>query len=316
LTHVHQNSHDHSHGHAAHGHSHEAPQNFNRAFAIGVGLNVVYVILEAGFGYVSGSLALLADAGHNLSDVLGLLLAWGAIWLAAKPPTGNRTYGFKRTPILASLANALILLVAVGAIATEAIRRLFEPEHVASTTVLWVAIAGVFVNGITAWLFMSGSKRDLNIRGAFLHMAADTGVTLGVIAAALLIRWTNWQWLDPAVSLLIAVVILIGSWGLLRDSVMLVMDAVPPGIDLDAVRAHLSAAEGVDDIHDLHIWGLSTTDVALSVHLVCANHEQAQRLLTELPGELHDHFGIGHSTLQIETELVAGNCRLRPVHVV
>ncbi|EAU39794.1 cation diffusion facilitator family transporter [Fulvimarina pelagi HTCC2506] len=188
---------------SGHGHDH-APKASHGVFAIGIGLNVVYVVLEAIFGLFSGSLALLADAGHNLSDVLGLAIAWGAIWLAARPPSATRTYGFKRTPILASLANAVILLVAVGIIAWEAVHRLMQPAPVATWTIVWVALVGVFVNGITAWMFMAGSKDDLNIRGAFLHMAADTGVTIGVIVAALLIRWTGWLWLDPAVSLAIA----------------------------------------------------------------------------------------------------------------
>lgn len=309
-------SHDHAHSHNhGHGHSH-APQNYGRAFALGVTLNVVYVVLEAVFGFLTDSLALLADAGHNLSDVLGLLLAWGALWLSRLPAKGNRTYGFKRTPILASLANALILLVAVGAIGAEAVRRFFEPEPVVASTVIWVAAVGIVVNGATALLFMSGSKHDLNIRGAFLHMAADTGVTLGVILAAILIGATGWQWLDPAISLLIAGVILISTWGLLKESVALSLDAVPRNIDLAAVREHLSAADGVSEIHDLHIWGLSTTEAALSAHIVCTDYAQGERLLAVLCGELHDIFGIEHATLQIETFATAETCRLRSSDVV
>ncbi|AJY45575.1 cation diffusion facilitator family transporter [Martelella endophytica] len=307
--------HDHSaHAHGAHGHSH-APANFGRAFAIGISLNIVYVVLEAIFGVMSGSLALIADAGHNLSDVFGLLIAWGAMWLAAKPPTSVRTYGFKRAPILASLANAIILLIAVGAISWEAIGRFFQPEPIASVTVIWVAAAGVLVNGFTAWLFASGSKDDLNIRGAFLHMAIDALVTIGVIFAALLIMWTGFDWIDPAVSLIISAVILIGTWGLLRDSVMMAIDAVPSGIDITAVRKHLESADGVEEVHDLHIWALSTTETALTAHLVCRNTDP-KHLLASLPEELKHDFGIGHTTLQIETAEAAENCHLRPSHVV
>lgn len=295
---------------SGHGHDH-APKASHRVFAIGIGLNVVYVVLEAVFGLLSGSLALLADAGHNLSDVLGLAIAWGAIWLAARPPSETRTYGFKRAPILASLANAVILMVAVGIIAWEAVHRLMQPASVATWTIVWVALVGVFVNGITAWMFMAGSKDDLNIRGAFLHMAADTGVTIGVIVAALLIRWTGWLWLDPAVSLAIAGVILIGTWDLLRDSVTLAIDAVPPGIDHAAVREHLEAPDCVGEVHDLHIWGLSTTETALTAHLVCTDRDRADELLARLPRELHDGFGIDHATLQIESESMAASCGLR-----
>lgn len=301
------------HGHAHdHGHSHHhAPTDFGRAFAIGVTLNIVYVVLEALFGILSGSLALVADAGHNLSDVLGLALAWAAASLARRPPSGRRTYGFKRTPILASLANAVLLLVAVGVICWEAVHRLFQPEPIATGTMIWVALIGVAVNGATAWLFMSGRHDDLNIRGAFLHMVADTLVTVGVIIAALLISWTSWLWLDPAVSLLIAVVILVGTWGLLRDSMALAVDAVPPGIDLDAVRNHLASPACVDEVHDLHVWGMSTTESALTVHLVCTDRAEADALLERLPRELHERFGIDHATIQIETPGMARSCNLR-----
>lgn len=298
-----------------HGHDHAA-KGSHRVFAIGIGLNIVYVVLEALFGIIAGSLALLADAGHNLSDVIGLAIAWGAIWLAAKPPSQTRTYGFKRAPILASLANAVILLVAVGIIAWEAVHRLFEPLPVATWTIVWVALVGVFVNGITAWMFIAGSKKDLNIRGAFLHMAADTGVTIGVIVAALLIRWTGWLWLDPAVSLAIAGVILVGTWGLLQDSVTLAVDAVPPGIDQMAIRKHLEAPDCVDEVHDLHICGLSTTETALTAHLVCTDRAETDHLLARLPGELLDKFGVEHTTLQIETEHVAKACALRSSQTV
>lgn len=302
--------HDHSHGGNAHrshgGHAHgpghvHAPASFGKAFAIGIALNTLYVVLEATFGILSGSLALLADAGHNLSDVLGLLIAWAASWLSNKPPTAERTYGFKRAPILASLANAVILLVAVGAILWEAVRRLIDPEPVASGTIIWVAVIGVAVNAGTAWLFMSGRKGDLNIRGAFLHMAADAGVTVGVIVAALIIRHTGWQWLDPAISIAIAVVILASTWGLLRDSVRLSLDGVPPGIGLPEVRACLEALPGVARLHDLHVWPMSTTETALTAHLVVPGGQPGDDFLMGAARTLKDRFGIGHVTLQVET---------------
>lgn len=299
------NGHDHSgHGHDGHahglGHGH-APASFGKAFAIGVGLNTLYVVLEATFGVFSGSLALLADAGHNLSDVLGLLIAWGASWLSNKPPTPGRTYGYKRAPILASLANAVILLVAVGGIAWEAVRRLIEPAPVQSGTILWVAVVGVLVNAGTAWLFMAGRKGDLNIRGAFLHMAADAGVTVGVIVAALVIRWTGWQWIDPAISLVIAAVVLASTWSLLRDSVRLSLDAVPPGIDAGKVRGYLEALRGVSGLHDFHVWPMSTTDTALTAHLVMPKGHPGDDFLMDVAKSLRERFGIGHVTLQVET---------------
>ena len=297
-----------SHDHSDHGH---APKDFGTTFAACIGLNIVYVILQAGFGLYSESLALIADAGHNLTDVFGLIIAWGASWLARKPPAGWRAYGFKRTPILASLANAILLLVVISAIAWEAIRRLTDPQPVEFSTILWVAIAGILANGITTWLLASGSKDDLNIRGAFLHMAADTGVTAGVIIAAIVICWTGWYWVDPVVSLLIAVVILIGTWGLLRGSVMLAIDAVPSGIDLNSVKTFLLNEESVGEVHDLHIWGLSTTETALTAHIVRKDVMIGQRLLAALPSRLHDHFGIDHSTLQVEDLQTTKHCRLR-----
>ena len=317
--------HQHDHGHAGydhgHGHSHgvgghsHAPADFGRAFAIGVALNTIYVALEATFGLISGSLALLADAGHNLSDVLGLLLAWGATWLAKRHPTRQRTYGYKRGPILASLANAVILLVAVGAIVWEAVRRLIEPEPVIAGTIIWVALVGVFVNAGTAWLFMSGRHGDLNVRGAFLHMAADAGVTVGVIIAALLIQWTGWQWLDPAISLAITVVILVSTWGLLRDSMNLAMDAVPPGIDQEEVERFLRGLPGVTEVHDLHIWGMSTTETALTAHLVRPGSLD-DALLHHAAEALRERFSISHATLQLEAGDPAHPCPLASEQVV
>jgi cobalt-zinc-cadmium efflux system protein len=298
-----------------HGHFH-APAGYGRAFAIGIALNAGYVAVEAGFGLMVGSLALVADAGHNLSDVAGLLLAWGGAWLSKKEPTRRRTYGYKRSSILAALGNAMLLLLAVGAIIWEAIRRLDEPQPVASTTILWVAVVGLFVNGFTAWLFMAGRKGDINIRGAFLHMAADTGVTAGVIVAALVIMATGWQWVDPVVGLIIGAVILVGTWGLLRDSVNLSLDAVPEGIDMNAVEACLRGLPGVTEVHDLHVWAMSTTEPALTVHLVRPKDGADDRLLDRLRCELHERFGIEHMTVQFETGDPAHPCPQAPADVV
>ena len=292
-------SHDHAHGQA----------NYNRSFAIGVGLNVAYVAVEATFGFLVGSLALLADAGHNLSDVIGLLLAWGAAYLGTLPPTERRTYGWRSSSILAALGNALILLVAVGAIAWEAIRRFWEPQPVAGTTVMWVAGIGVLINTITALLFLSGRKKDLNVRGAFLHMAADAAVSVGVVLAGLAILQTGRQWIDPAVSLVVALVIFIGTWGLLRDSFNLALQAVPGHIDLAEVRDYLRSLPEIDDVHDLHVWAMSTTETALTAHLIKPDARNDDELLARICRELHDRFGIEHTTLQLERSPTANVCR-------
>lgn len=311
---------DHGHGHGqghgqGHGHGH-APADFGRAFAIGVGLNLGYVVLEATYGVISGSMALLADAGHNFSDVVGLLLAWGASHLSRRGPTTRRTYGYKASSTLAALANGVLLLIAIGAIGWESVHRLLHPEPVATGIMLWVAVAGVAVNAGTAWLFMSGRHGDINVRAAFLHMAADAGVTLGVIVAALLIMWTGWLWLDPAVSLLIAAVILVGTWNLLRDSIDLAMDAVPGGIDPDEVKAWLAGLPGVIEVHDLHVWAIGTTDTALTAHLVRHDTQADRDLLFGVQCGARDRFGIAHATVQLETPDAAINCNLRPDHVV
>ena len=303
-----------AHAHA--NHHHHAPASHDRAFALGIGLNLAYVALETGFGLYAGSLALVADAGHNLSDVLGLALAWGAAWLTRREPTPRRTYGLRRSSILAALANAMLLLLAIGAIALEAVRRLQTPEPVATGIVFWVAGIGVLVNGGTALMFMRGRAHDLNIQGAFLHMAADAGITVGVMAAALLIGWTGWLWVDPAVSLAIALVILVGTWGLLRDSVDLALDAVPRGIDPAEVAGFLAGQPGVSEIHDLHIWAMSTTETALTVHLVRPQAALDDGLLVRLRHELHDRFAIQHATIQVETGDPAAPCPQAPAHVV
>ena len=287
---------------------HHAPTNFNRAFAVGIALNLGFVVVEAVFGAVAHSLALLADAGHNLSDVLGLVLAWGATVLVRRLPTKRRTYGLRRSSILASLINALLLLIAIGAIAWEAIQRLQHPQPVASAVVMGVAAAGILVNGITAWLFAAGRKGDLNIRGAFQHMAADAVVSLGVVLAALAMRFTGWLWLDPAVSLVIVVVIAVGTWGLLRDSVNLALDAVPQGIDPAQVETYLAALPGVTAVHDLHIWGMSTTDAAMTVHLVKPDASIDDALLARINADMHRLFHIDHTTVQFELGDAAHPC--------
>jgi cobalt-zinc-cadmium efflux system protein len=305
--------HDHSHGHGHGHHHHLGPASHDRAFAIGVALNTGFVVAEAAAGWLANSVALLADAAHNLGDVMGLLLAWGAAALARRPPTQHRTFGWGRSSILAALTNAMVLLISVGAIGVEAARRLLAPEPVGEGTVMLVAAIGIVINGATAILFMRGRDRDLNIRGAFLHMASDAAVSLGVVVAALLIGITGWLWLDPVTSLLIAVVITVGTWGLLRDSVNLAMDGVPGGVVPQEVRAYLDSLPGVAEIHDLHIWALSTTETALTVHLVC---DDPSAHLPDIARELRDRFGIGHTTVQVETHEQAADCGLRPDNVI
>lgn len=298
-----------------HQHAHAAP-NHNRAFAIGVGLNLTFVVIEAGYGFRAHSLALVADAGHNFSDVLGLLLAWGAASLSVARPSPRRTYGLRRTSILAALANALLLLVAVGAIAWEAFKRFNNPEPVASGVVIGVALIGIVINTGTAILFLKGRNQDLNVRGAFLHMAADAGVSAGVVVAALVMQQTGWLWLDPAVSLCIAVVITVGTWGLLRDSVNLALDAVPEGIVPKEVETYLTTLPGVVAVHDLHIWGMSTTEVALTAHLIRPELENEDWLLGEIAKQLHDQFGIEHTTIQVERDPSCAKCKQAPAEAV
>ena len=298
--------HDHDHG----------PASYNRAFAVGVVLNVIYVVIEAGYGFWSGSLALLSDAGHNLSDVLGLLLAWGGHALARLGPSPRRTYGWRSSTILAALFNALILLAAIGGIGWEAVRRFFEPAELGGTTIIAVAAVGVVINTATALLFLRGRAHDLNIRGAFLHMAADAGISLGVVIAGIGIYVTGWTWIDPATSLLIVLVIFIGTWGLFKDSVNLAMDAVPKGIDPGEVGDYLSGLRGVVAVHDLHIWAMSTTEAALTVHLVKPSVEDDDQLLKDAQCELHDRFGIEHVTIQVERSADPLHCRQAPSHKV
>lgn len=296
----------------AHDHDHHCPSSYNRAFAIGVALNIAFVVIEAAGGFWSHSMALLADAGHNLSDVLGLLLAWAAAYLSTVGPNERRTYGLRRTSILAALANAVILLVATGGIAWEAVRRLGHPAPVEGATMMAVAAVGVLVNGITAVLFLSGRHHDLNLRGAFLHMAADAGVSLGVVISGALVLWQGWSWVDPVASLLIVAAILIGTTGLLKDSINLALDAVPKGIDPVRVREYLRQLPGIADVHDLHIWGMSTTETALTVHLVKPDGLIDDAFLADVEHVLHERFGIMHPTIQLEQGDKDHPCALMP----
>ncbi|QYJ07937.1 cation diffusion facilitator family transporter [Qipengyuania flava] len=295
----HNHTHSHGHGHG-HGHSH-APADFGNAFLIGIILNTGFVIVEAVYGWISGSMALIADAGHNLSDVLALMLAWGASVAAKRPPSQRFTYGYKSSTILAALANAGLLLVAIGAILFETLHRIAEPAPVEGETMAIVAGIGIVINAGTAALFLRG-QHDINIRGAFLHMAADALVSLGVVIAGLAILWTGNAWIDPAVSLVIVAVIAWGTWGLLKDSIAMSMLAVPKGISETDVRTYLTGLPGVAAVHDLHIWPMSTTETALTAHLIMPEGHPGDALLREIQHALdHDH-GIGHSTIQIERE--------------
>jgi cobalt-zinc-cadmium efflux system protein len=302
------------HERGGHGHG-VAPQRFESAFAIATLLNLALVALQVVYGILAHSIALLADAGHNLGDVLALLLAWGAYVLARWHPTERYTYGFRSASILAPLLSAAILLLATGAIVWEAIRRFMEPPVVAGTTVMAVAGIAVVLNALAAWLFMAGS-RDLNIRSAFLHMAADAGVSFGVVVAGGAILLTGWNWIDPLVSLIIAAVIAWGTWGLLRDAVTLSLQGVPPDMEPAQVRSYLEALPGVAGVHDLHIWAMSTTETALTCHLVMPGGVPGDAFFTRLSHDLHDRFGIEHPTVQIEIGEPAHPCRLAPEHVV
>ena len=311
---VHAHPHDHGHG-APHGHHQHAPASFGRAFAIGAALNIVFVAVEAGAGVAAGSVALLADAGHNLGDVLALLVAWGAAGLARRPPDARYTYGFRSASMLAALFNAVALLVVTGGVAWEAIRRLAEPHPSQGGLVMAVAAAGIVVNGVTAALFASGRKGDLNVRGAFLHMLSDALVSAGVVVAGALILWTGRLWIDPVASLVISGVIVWGTWGLLRQSLDMVLAAAPAGIDTGEVRAFLERLSGVARVHDLHVWPLSTTETALTCHLVIPAGPPGDAFLAQTCHALEHRFGIGHATLQVETD-EAFACPLEPAHVV
>ena len=295
-------AHDHSH------HTEPGPGRLNRAFALGVSLNVGFVVVEALYGFFASSLALLADAGHNLSDVMSLLIAWVAVLFAGRRPTARRTYGFRRGTILASLLSSILLLLAMGGIAWEALGRFRDPAEVDGQIIIAVAAAGVVINGMTAMLFVSGRRHDLNIKAAFLHMAADAAVSLGVVLGGLGVLILGWMWLDPVISLVIVAVILLSTWGVLRDSINLVFDAVPRSIDPIQVRDYLKGLPGVADIHDLHIWAMSTTETALTAHLVIPGRGGGDAFLRRLADELRDRYRIAHVTIQVEQEDIRHGC--------
>lgn len=315
--HAHKHDHDdhHGHSHGIGGHTHE-PANYGPAFLIGITLNTGFIVAEAIYGLKSHSLALLADAGHNVSDVLGLIMAWTAVLAAKRKPTARFTYGLQSSTILAALANAIFLLVATGAIIWEGFVRLQNPVATGSMTIIVVAAVGIAVNGITAWLFMKGSKEDLNIKGAYLHMLSDALVSLGVVVAGFVIMKTKLYWLDPAVSITIGVIIVVGTWGLLRDSVSLALHAVPAHLDSDEVKEFLSKLENVAEVHDLHIWGMSTKETILSVHLVMPAGHPGDEFIHHVSEELLDKFRIGHATIQIEVADAKSGCALAPPEVI
>jgi cobalt-zinc-cadmium efflux system protein len=300
-------NHEHAHAHSA--------TDYNRIFVIAVALNLGFVGVEATYGFLANSLALLADAGHNLSDVLGLALAWGASVLARRQPSLRRTYGLRRSSILAALLNAFLILVAVGAIALEAIQRFSNPGPVVGETIIWVAAIGVVINTVSALLFMAGQKEDLNLRAAFQHLASDAAVSLGTVLAGATLLATGWTWLDPVMSLVISVIILAGTWGLLVDSLNLVLDGVPESIEPKAVKNYLASLPGVTEVHDLHIWAMSTTETALTAHLVIPEGAPGDAFIAMTCEVLHDQFAIEHATLQIE--MGDGHpCALAPDHLV
>ncbi|APZ43833.1 cation diffusion facilitator family transporter [Acidihalobacter ferrooxydans] len=303
-----------THGAHGHAHTHHAPDSWSRAFAIGIALNAGFVAIEVLFGLYADSLALLADAGHNLSDVFALVLAWGALRLSQTRPTERRTYGLRRSSQFASLVNGVVLLMVSGIIAWEALGRLLHPTPVGEITVIWVAAVGVVINTATALLFMRGQSHDLNIRGAFLHMAADAAISLGVVLSGVIVFYTGWYPLDPLVGLLIVAVIVYGTWGLLRESLDLMLDAVPHDIDAAAVRDYLEATPGIASLHDLHIWATSTTETALTAHLVKRDDRLDDALLTQLADELKNRFGIRHVTIQLEHGDAAHPCPLDGTH--
>ena len=300
--------HDHDHHNHGHHHHHPAPSNYNRAFLIGLILNVAIVVLQVIFGLISNSLALLADAGHNLSDVLGLVIAWVASWLVRRRPTARYTYGLRRSSILAALVNACLIMIVLGAIAVEAIHRFQNPTELKEGVVIIVAAIGMLFNGFTAWLFAADHQKDLNIKGVFLHMITDALVSLGVVLGAVGIMLTGWIWLDPLMSLIITVLIFFGTWDLLKDSMNLLLDAVPNNIEIKAVQTYLEELPGVLGIHDLHIWAMSTTETALTTHLIVSNHQLDDDFLLRVNKGLQDNFGLEHTTIQLEQGNSSLNC--------
>ncbi|MCW3085412.1 MAG: hypothetical protein JWP12_2778 [Bacteroidetes bacterium] len=292
-------SHDHDHHDHSHGHHHHVPKNINRAFKLGIALNMGFVLLEVAAGFWKHSLALLTDAGHNFSDVVSLLFVLIAHRLAQMKPTRNFTYGYSKSTVLVALANAILLLVAIGAIGWEAISRFSQPHPVEGGVISIIAFTGLIINAATALLFFRDREKDLNVKGAYLHMAADAAVSLGVVIAGIVIIYTHWYWLDPAMSLVIIAVIIFSTWGLLRDSVRLSLDGVPMSIDPEKVRGYFSKLTDVSAFHDLHIWAMSTTEAALTVHVVSAAVD-TDALIAKIKHDLHHDFEIEHTTIQIE----------------
>ena len=314
---AHHDHHDHDHDHHGHGHHHHhhaAPNGNERAFALAVGLNSLFVAIEFTYGFIANSTALMADAGHNLSDVLGLMLAWGAAVLAKRSPSGRFTYGLRSSSILAALLNALLLMMACGAIGWEAVHRIAAPAPVAGTTVAIVAAIGVAINGFSAWLFMAGSKDDINVRGAYQHMAADAVISLGVVVSGLAIMGTGWTWLDPVVSIVIVLFILGSTWALLKESLRLVLAAVPENVDAAKVSKFLESQPGVSAIHDLHIWAMSTTENALTAHLVIPGGYPGDAAIDAIVAQLKTDYAIDHCTLQVEQGTTVHGCTLHAQH--
>ena len=308
--HTQRHAHDHSHAHL----DEQGASGAGKAFLIGILLNFSFVVIEGSYGFVANSIALVADAGHNLSDVLGLVISWGALLLTRRKPTTRFTYGLRGSTILAALFNGIFLLIAVGAIALQAIQRLIAPAPVAEMTVIVVASIGIAINTATAMMFVAGRKNDLNVRSAFLHMAGDAAVSVGVVLAGIAMLYTGWLWLDPAVSLGIALLIVLGTWGLLRDALSMSLQAVPPGIDAEAVRAYLGSLPRVQAVHDLHIWPMSTSETALTAHLVVPGVPLDDGVLASVAAHLKEDFRIGHCTIQVETG--AEPCALAPADAV
>jgi cobalt-zinc-cadmium efflux system protein len=317
--HNHSHGHDHGHNHGGHahgGHHHHVPKNFDAAFAIGAFLNLAFVGAELSYGYMAKSLALISDAVHNFADVIGLLLAWGAAWLARRSPTDERTFGYRRASILAALANSCLLFLAIGGIMIEAVQRFARPQPVETNMVIWVAAVGIVINMATAMLFWKGQKDDINLRGAFIHMVADAAISLGVVVAGLIIMFKGWQWIDPATSLVIAVIVLVGCWSLAKEALHLSLDGVPKHINRKNVLYYLHELPGVTGVHDLHIWAMSTTEVALTCHLLRPGHPVDDNFLHKVALELQELHQIHHVTIQVEQGNTRDQCKLAPDEVV
>lgn len=302
--------------HRHHAHHHAPPSGFDKRYAIGAGINMLFVIAELGFGIISNSLGLIADAAHNFSDVIGLLLAWGGMWLSRFRPTEKHTYGYSGASILAALGNAALLFVAIGGIIVHAVQRFFEPAAVESHTIIWVALIGIVINGATAMMFHKDQAHDINVRGAYLHMVADAAISLGVVIAGVVISYTGWLWVDPVVSLLIAGIIIIGTWQLAKQALHLSLAGVPPHIDRNGVFEYLSTLPGVTEVHDLHIWAMSTTKTALTAHLIRPEAGIDDSFLHMVTGELESRFNIQHPTLQVEKGGHPDSCRFAPAEVI